>query len=101
MPVPVIIAIVACLVVIGILLARIGPNRTYESELTLDQIRDYFFKRHHCKDCATKLKRISKDEFLGEGWSMEFGKFAYRQNYKRTYFLKCPNCFRMYTSDDY
>lgn len=101
MPELIIYILAGCVFVILLLFMRVSPGKTYESELTWDGIRDYFFKKHDCKDCNARLKRIAKDEFLGEGWSTGVGGFSYREKYKRTYFLKCPNCFRMYTSDDY
>jgi uncharacterized protein with PIN domain len=95
------IVIVFTIFVVGFIFARYGNNKSYEVELTFDQIKDYFFKKHNCKDCNSRLKRISKDEFLGEGWSNDMGTYSYSKKYRRTYFLKCPKCNRFYTCDDY
>jgi len=88
------------IVVGGYLLARYGNNKTYEAELMLDQIKDYFIMKHECKDCNHRLKRIKKEEFLKEGWTGHMGTYSYSKQYKVTYFLKCSNCNRLYTSKD-
>lgn len=96
-----ILVIAGLFIVAGVIGVRYGNNKHFEAELTPDQIKDYFFKKHYCKDCNTKLKRISKKEYLGEGWSNRMGNYSYSKKYKVTYFLNCPNCNRLYTSDDY
>jgi ribosomal protein L37AE/L43A len=97
----IILLIVLVIFIGGFLVARYGNNKSFEVALTPDQIKDYFLKKHNCKDCSTKLKRIPKDEFLGEGWSSFMGTYSYKKNFRRTYFLKCPNCQKTFTSDDY
>jgi len=89
------------LIIVGFLLARYGNNKSYEIELSIDQIKDYFLRKHYCKDCNTRLKRISKKKFLGEGWSNIMDTYSYSKKYKVTYYLSCPSCNRRYTSDDY
>ncbi|RAP77167.1 hypothetical protein DL346_01315 [Paenibacillus montanisoli] len=85
----------------GYFAARYGGGRSYEIELTLDEVKDYFFKRHRCRDCDTKLKRIANDEYLGEGWTNNMGTHSYSKQYKRSYHLQCPKCLRRYSAEDY
>lgn len=96
-----VIAVASIIIILGFLGARYGNNKHYETKLTFDQMKDYILKKHDCKDCNTKLKRISKKEYLGEGWTNMMGKYSYSKKYGVTYNLKCPVCNRLYTSDDY
>ncbi|RAV23406.1 hypothetical protein [Paenibacillus contaminans] len=95
------IVIASIIIILGFLGARYGNNKHYEAKLTFDQMKDYFLKKHDCKDCNTKLKRITKKEYLGEGWTRMMGNFSYSKKYRVTYYLKCPVCNRLYTSEDY
>jgi len=95
------ILIIGFFIIFGFLSSRYGNNKNYQAEFTTDQIKDYFFKKHWCKDCNVQLKRISEKEYLGEGWTNMSGDYSYGKKYKVSFFLKCPNCNRAYTSDDF
>ncbi|RJX41322.1 hypothetical protein D3P09_04890 [Paenibacillus pinisoli] len=99
----IITAVIMFCLIAGVLIftGRKDSNKSIEYEFTFKQLKDYFFKKHYCKDCNSSLKRFSKDEFLGEGWTKHPGTVAYSKNYKRTFYLKCPACSRIYTSDDF
>ncbi|HZG16476.1 MAG TPA: hypothetical protein VE710_15910 [Candidatus Bathyarchaeia archaeon] len=93
--------VIGFFLIFGFIGSRYGNNKNYEAEFNTDQIKDYFFKKHKCKDCNVQLKRISEKEYIGEGWTNMSGDYSYGKKYKVTFFLKCPNCNRVYTSDDF
>lgn len=97
-----IIYIIVMLIVLAIYVFFFGIPKGYrvETSLTLVQVKDYFIKKHYCKDCHEKLKRISHDEYKGTGWTKSMGEFKYGEQYKVAVHLECPNCKRVYTSDD-
>ncbi|QNK60353.1 hypothetical protein [Paenibacillus sp. PAMC21692] len=94
-----ILILVAIIIIAGLLLARFGNSRHYEIELTFKQLMDYYLKKHYCKSCNNRLKRIAKDEYKGEGWSSIMNTSTHAKKYKRTYEMHCSNCGRSYQSE--
>lgn len=41
-----VLIITGILIIVGFLLARYGNNKSYEVELSIDQIKDYFLRKH-------------------------------------------------------
>lgn len=98
--------ILIILVLIVIFIVKFGIPKGYikETTLTFDQLKGYFFKKHHCKHCRSKLLRISEKEYKGTGWfksSIDPSEFRYGEKYEITFFLECPNCHEKYTSDNF
>lgn len=98
--------IIVCLILIVLFIIKYGFPTGYSFRLTLSiaQFKYYFLIKHYCKECNTRLKRISHKEYKGKGWSKslnEPGEYHYGEKYELTFDLNCLNCNRTYTLDDF
>ncbi|BBH20458.1 hypothetical protein Back11_18030 [Paenibacillus baekrokdamisoli] len=75
-------------------------NRSYVTEISIKEIKAYYFKKQYCKECNQRLVRAKEKEFIVEGWDSINGTHFYGKKYRVIIFLKCPICMKKYKLED-
>ncbi|MFC4777301.1 hypothetical protein ACFO9Q_10955 [Paenibacillus sp. GCM10023252] len=75
-------------------------NRSYSGEISLKEIKNFYFKKQYCNHCNQKLIRVHDKEFIEEGWDNINGTHFYGKKYKVKTYLKCQECQKKYKLED-
>ncbi|MHC1686037.1 MAG: hypothetical protein AB6733_24430 [Clostridiaceae bacterium] len=73
-----------------------------KGEFTFEELKCFLFKKKVCRTCGSKMKRISREKYVGMEWFRDtmINSRTYNEAYEVRFLYYCKRCNKMYTLEE-